>query len=72
MGMGFMTWLVMFGNSVRIGTERTITVIHQSVPQESETGEERVLQGGSWYDPSNSLRQSNRFYVRYPRVSMCS
>ena len=32
MGMGFMTWLVVFGNSVRIGTERTITVIHQSVP----------------------------------------
>ena len=30
MGMGFMTWLVVFGNSVRIGTERTITVIYIS------------------------------------------
>ena len=57
MGMGFMTWLVITGSAP---------------PQESETGEERLLHGGSWYDPSNSLRQSNRFYVRYPRVSMCS
>ena len=35
MGMGFMTWLVVFGNSVRIGTERTITVIHQSATPKS-------------------------------------
>ena len=35
MGMGFMTWLVMLGDSVRIGTERTITVIHQSATSKS-------------------------------------
>ena len=40
MCMGFMTWLVMFGNIVRIGTERTTTVVHRLTP----LGGQRLVQ----------------------------